>query len=277
LHVEQLSATKAEEILGNWLVAADKRLTDEQWSQLLAMLNRCSSLLPLYLKLVYDIALLVRSYDTLDEQLLACTHTDELIVYLLSSLERVHGSRLVRHALCYMTVLKSGISDAEMEDLLSLDELVLYSIFQFHLPPVRRLPSVLWARIKCDLRGYIVEREADEVKVACWYHRRFVEVATRHYVQALTTDELRHTIYANIVDMYSEKWRKRAKPFELNDYLRHKYKNDKRAMCGEADRLVNAQPIKYIEQNGQIKYNKRKLSELPHCIMSMRGQIWVIY
>jgi hypothetical protein len=271
LRVQQLTAQKAEEILNNWLICAEKRLTDEQWSQLRLMFARVTMLLPLYLKLVYDIILNVRSYEaTLDEQLLACVNTDQLIVYLLRTLERVHGTALARHALCYMTVLKSGISDAEIEDLLSLDETVLYSVFQFHLPPERRLPSVLWTRIKSDLAGYIVEREADDTKVACWYHRRFVEVATQHYVKALPDQELYATIYTNIVDMYSERWRGLKKPFELNDYLKQKYKNDKRALACEADRLLNAQPIKYVDKRGQVKYNKRKLNELPHCLANMR-------
>jgi hypothetical protein len=49
-------------------------------------------------------------------------------------------------------------------------------VFQFHLPPVRRLPPILWIRIKHDLREYIVEKEANDTKVIFWYHRRFVEV-----------------------------------------------------------------------------------------------------
>jgi len=44
------------------------------------------------------------------------------------------------------------------------------------MPPIRRLPSILWLRIKNHLREYIVEKEANDTKVLFWYHRRFVEV-----------------------------------------------------------------------------------------------------
>ena len=50
----------------------------------------------------------------------------------------------VSHALAYVTAAKSGVSETELEDLISLDDKVLDDIYQYHLPPVRRIPPLLW-------------------------------------------------------------------------------------------------------------------------------------
>jgi len=78
---------------------------------------------------------------------------------------------LVFHALAYITASKSGLSEAELEDLISLDDIVLDDVYQYHMPPVRRIPPLLWTRIKNDLPNYLSEREADGVSVQNWYHR----------------------------------------------------------------------------------------------------------
>ena len=75
------------------------------------------------------------------------------------------------HALAYITASKSGLSETELEDLLSLDDRVLDDVYQYHMPPVRRIPPLLWTRIRNDLPNYLSEREADGVSVLNWYHR----------------------------------------------------------------------------------------------------------
>jgi NACHT domain- and WD repeat-containing protein len=77
----------------------------------------------------------------------------------------------VFHALAYITAAKSGLSESELEDLISLDDKVLDDVYQYHLPPTRRIPPLLWTRIRNDLPNYLSEREADGVSVMNWYHR----------------------------------------------------------------------------------------------------------
>ena len=86
---------------------------------------------------------------------------------------RQHGRILVFHALAYITASKSGLSETELEDLLSLDDRVLDDVYQYHMPPVRRIPPLLWTRIRNDLPNYLSEREADGVSVLNWYHRYY--------------------------------------------------------------------------------------------------------
>ena len=45
-----------------------------------------------------------------------------------------------------------------MEDILSLSDEVLNDVYQWWLPPVRRLPPLIWVRVKNELQEYLVER-----------------------------------------------------------------------------------------------------------------------
>ncbi len=50
------------------------------------------------------------------------------------------------------------------------------------MPPLRRLPPLLWVRIQADLREYLVNSGADGIQVIRWYHRQFQTVATEKYL-----------------------------------------------------------------------------------------------
>ena len=68
------------------------------------------------------------------------------IFLLFEKVETKHGWPLVSHALAYVTAAKNGVSETELEDLISLDDKVLDDIYQYHLPPTRRIPPLLWTR-----------------------------------------------------------------------------------------------------------------------------------
>ena len=130
--------------------------------------------IPLYVKLVFDEIKLWKSYTKVQEKDLAKTVSTS-INKLLGRIENQHGHILVEHALSYITASRSGLSEAELEDLISLDETVLNDVYQYHLPPIRRIPPLLWTRIRNDVPNYLVEREAEGVSVVSWYHRQFAE------------------------------------------------------------------------------------------------------
>ena len=77
-----------------------------------------------------------------------------------------------RNSSSYITSSKAGLSEPELEDILSLDETVLQEIFQFTDPTVRRLPPILWRKIRRDLRENFQEREADGSRVIVWAHKQ---------------------------------------------------------------------------------------------------------
>ena len=74
-----------------------------------------------------------------------------------------------------------GLTTNELEDILSCDEALLHDVFQYWTPPIRRLPPLLWVRIRADLASYLVDRGADGAQVTYWYHRQFVQAAQARY------------------------------------------------------------------------------------------------
>ncbi len=137
----------------------------------------CNS--PLYVRLVFDQICVWKSYTA--NQIVPLS-IDECIKALLNRVENAHGKVLVSHALAYVTAAKNGLSDSEVEDLISIDETVLNDIYQYHLPPIRRIPPLLWIRIKSDISAYLSEREADGVSVVFWYHRQFIQGNSFNFV-----------------------------------------------------------------------------------------------
>ena len=87
----------------------------------LLLLYRCSN--ALYVRLVYDDVVRWRSYFRRHMTYLA-PGVDACIRQLLERTEMQHGRLLVSHAFAYITVSKEGLTESELEDVLSLDEQV---------------------------------------------------------------------------------------------------------------------------------------------------------
>ena len=76
---------------------------------------------------------------------------------------------IIKHCLFYLTLFEyRGISENELEDILSIDDKVLESIFIHHHPPVRRFPMALWYRMKYELKDYITHKMTDDTPVIAW-------------------------------------------------------------------------------------------------------------
>ena len=121
---------------------------------------------------------------------------EESIRFFFLSLEKIHGHVLISHALGYITCAgPAGISQAELEDVLSCDDEVLDDVYQWWTPPSRRLPPLLWARARNDIGEYLVEKgTADNsgARVYSWYHRQFREVAEKMYLSSLSSVDSAH-------------------------------------------------------------------------------------
>ena len=70
---------------------------------------------------------------------------------LLNRLEIKHGNIFVAHSLAYLTVSRGGISESELDDVLSLDDEVLNSVYTHWESPVRRIPPNMWTRYKSKI------------------------------------------------------------------------------------------------------------------------------
>ena len=152
----------------DWLKIKQRTLTDEQQQFIDALMEKQTLILPLYMKLIFDIMCMWHSYDPLDDGLKNLTNVDQCIQYLFNYLKTIHNSTLFTRAICYMTSCRNGISQNELEDVLSLDDDVLISVFQHYIPPIRRIPGILWTRIRNDLDEYITEKEVDDSSVIYW-------------------------------------------------------------------------------------------------------------
>ena len=169
INVPSFEPTTVEIVYNDWLQMKKRSLSDEQRLFINDLMKKRQQILPLFMKLVFDIISIWRSYDSIDEKLNELNDVDDCIRYLFKRLEIIHNGVLFSRSLCYMTACRSGISQNELEDVLSLDDDVLKSVFQHYIPPVRRLPGILWTRIRNDLDEYITEKEVDDAPVIYWY------------------------------------------------------------------------------------------------------------
>ncbi|KAL4712468.1 hypothetical protein ACJJTC_007484 [Scirpophaga incertulas] len=265
LEVTALGEELAMQVLKLWMARAARDLTNYQWRLVSNAIGQCS--LPIFVKLVFAEVCRWRSYTKPTDTHLASTVMDSIMM-LFERIEKQHGRLLVFHALAYITAARSGLSETELEDLISLDDKVLDDVYQYHLPPVRRIPPLLWTRIRNDLPNYLSEREADGVSVMNWYHRQFRDTARERYFKNMNMAMYFHSM---IADYYLGIWGGGIpKPFKYTEIQRHRFNlADKE---GIADRKVPLQPLVFTSADGSSKrYNLRKFGELPfHLVRSKR-------
>ena len=261
------------EVFDSWLSEVSRKITIEQNEIVRKALAECS--LPLYMKLIFDKVCQWKSYSPVDETILEPT-IKGVIHSLFDRVEKYYGKIYVKHVLSYMTASKYGLSDVEMEDLLSLDDVVLDTVFSFWIPPVRRIPPALLPRLYNELRPYITLREANGQIVFYWYHRQFIDVVNQRYLTQLQHRQYIHSILA---DYFMGKWGGGVKkPYRLSPRLMGML-NQKEPFA-HADRKVPLQPLVFGLQTNvglrhrnsgvSIRYNLRKLSELPHHLIESK-------
>ena len=250
LEVPKMPVDTAKEILDNWLKSSGRVLQSEQEKIVLEAFKECP--LPLYLKLSFDEACRWKSYTPLEDTRLAPT-IKGIIHDLLDRVERLHGKVLVSQALAYVTASKNGLTEPELEDILSLDDVVLNDVYQYWTPPIRRLPPLLWIRIRSDIGDYLIDRGADGARVIYWYHRQFIEVARERYLGAKQAVG----IHSNISEYFLGKWSDGTKkPFA-----------DKSGKKMSMDRLIPKHPLMFDANDEKPIFNLRKLSELPYHLL----------
>lgn len=245
--IHPLSTESAGKVLDVWLSSVSRALTCDQRS--LVLKTFASFPRPLFLKLLFDQTCHWKYHAPLDKVVLPIDIRDA-IAKLLQRLEVHHGSVLVRRALGYITAAKNGLTQAELEDVLSLDDEVLADVYQYWNPPdlkMVRLPQLLWKRIGFEISEYLVERQADGRTVLAWYHRQFIEAAKDRY---LSTKEDVKACHSGLVELFSGRWASSGKPLHLHQRNLH---------VDDAQRGVAAQPLHFSSRIPNV----RKMSEYP--------------
>ena len=176
IEITEFDERQAREVFQWWLERDQRRLTSLQMNWLEPKFVPFTPLpprsdetepTPLFLSLLYDVTLTWHSFDDKsDRRLPSIKTTYQAIQSLYERMSKKHGSVLFRRAIGYLQ-FAGGLTETELEDILSADDTVLQSIFLHYLPPldIFRLPSTLWIRIRNDMQKYLVEKDVNNTNV----------------------------------------------------------------------------------------------------------------
>ncbi|KAK7100985.1 hypothetical protein V1264_023839 [Littorina saxatilis] len=262
VELQPLSLPDSMNLLDHFLAKDNRKISDEQVKTFSDRFLTYS--LPLYVKLLSTEARALRSFsDT--SQLKLPKNCAEAIQKLFDSLEANHGRPVVSRAMAYMVASVTGVSDLEMEDLLSMDDHVLNHVYRDYHPPLRRIPFAVWLKVRRDVEAFLFARETDCVTVAVWEHESFVQAVTQRY---LSHQDDVIAVHSLLADYFLGTWSNRPLPIQLSEGM------TEFPPCGaQADRLVPAQPLTFPGYDGdkQVKFNKRMYDQVPrHLVLSGR-------
>ncbi len=241
LEVEPISADDCENIFQGWLTSSKRTLTKEQWAEVISLATDASNESPtaLRLKLIFDIACKCTSFENMSNLPNTVRH---LINRFLQNLEDNHGKSLVSHMFGVLAVSRHGLSEDDLVDLLSGDDEVLDEVLQYHQPPVRRIPQIVFARLRNAIGDYMVERGAGGKSVLSWYHRQFWEAAEARYLIKESKVNFMQKYAALLADFFSDEVSKQY-----------------------PDRNIKPQPLYWKSEDlKSFQFNFSRLSEVPH-------------
>ncbi|XP_066504213.1 NACHT domain- and WD repeat-containing protein 1 [Hoplias malabaricus] len=248
--VEPLTLDQGKAITEAYMYVAGRKLTSEQGDAILHCFSKSGS--PLHLKLMLDVVKHWSYYTNMSDVRLGRSALEVMSLFL-QALEVKHGKQLVRHALGYITLSRYGLSEAELRDVLSLDNDVLAEVYKSQLPPdhtLIRFPPVLWARLKHDLGDHLVERWENGIVVIGLSHRQFTKAVKEKYLSV----ELRVQMHTVLSEYFSGQWcQGHLKPILLPPLMTQL----------NTDRKVPSQPLCFTEGIA----NFRKLHELPYHLL----------
>ena len=167
--LQYLKKESALEVVQALMEARNRTLTDQQMGILVKAFEW--NPFPLYLKALVDTAVRWRSYDIVTEDRIAAG-VSGMTSLMLERMEGKYGRILVHHAMAYISASKNGLSQNELEDILSCDDEVLDEVFEFWMPPCRRIPPLLWVRIRSEVRDVLMKKGSDGSNVYTWYHKQ---------------------------------------------------------------------------------------------------------
>ncbi|XP_031642138.1 NACHT domain- and WD repeat-containing protein 1 [Oncorhynchus kisutch] len=248
--VEPLSCDQGREIMNAYMREAQRSLTPEQCEVVLCSFQLSGN--PLHLKLLLDMARRWASYTPVTDLALSSS-AQEVMSQLLQTLEERHGKQLVGAALGYIVSARGSLSEAELRDILSLDDNVLAEVYQYWLPPnhsLIRLPPLLWVRLRHDLGELLVEGQANGVTVLDFHHKLLTETVRERYQRSEQQADRHRVLAEYFLGSWSQGRFKAVLLPPLTTTL-------------DADRKVPPQPLWFAEGVANVK----KLQELPYHLL----------
>uniref|UniRef100_A0A672MC92 NACHT and WD repeat domain containing 1 n=1 Tax=Sinocyclocheilus grahami TaxID=75366 RepID=A0A672MC92_SINGR len=246
--VEPLTDDQGKDIIDAYMSAAGRKLTSEQLGTVLNSFQQSRS--PLHLKLLLDTAKQWPSYTSMSNVRLGSS-AQEVMTQFVETLEENHGKKLVSHALCFILLSRNGLSEAELQDVLSLDNDVLAEMYKYWLPPshtLLRFPLLHWSRLQHDLRAHLMERwEGGVILLAITFLKQFAELVRKRYLSR----DMKAGMHNILAEYFSGQWSQgQLRPILLPSL----------STLLNADRKVPPQPLRFT---GEVA-NIRKLNELPY-------------
>ena len=110
---------------------------------------------------------------------------------------------------------RDGITDSQMDSLLSCDDAAMQHAFLRHRPPDGALvgiPSLLWKRLRHQLEPVLLERHIGCRTLIAWRCVQFSETAAKIYASESSHQVALH---AAMADYYLGRWSDAAKPLAL--------------------------------------------------------------
>ena len=176
VRLERMTTAEGAQALDALLREARRTLQTRQRDAVLAHFERCG--LPLYLKLAAEESRLWKSFSPPD----SCKLGEGIAGVLDTLFDRLasnanHGPVLVERSLGYLATARYGLTENEILDVLTADDVVWtdFDKRKHHDVGERRLPVVVWSRLSLDLEPYLKERAAPGGTVIAFYHRQLVE------------------------------------------------------------------------------------------------------
>lgn len=253
LEITALSPAEAYNLLLHLIGQNARAVTESQREALRQALQKCS--LPMYVKILTDFVCKGWVSSMLvSEQMLPMALADS-VSYMFTYLEKTYGPVTVARSFGYLCASKTGLSDCEIHDILSLDDNVLAEVFVNRHAPLQRVPFSKWIQLKDAFLPFLSFKNQDGVTVNFLCHEIFDEFVKERYLCDETTVKEMHSILA---DYFLGSWSERRKPFGTKrSCARGTY-----ASSIETDRLVPAQPHKFTSRSGVTRYNRRKFDQV---------------
>ena len=123
LEIKSLDKELSMTIIKDWLKKENRSISEHQWDAIEGVFSKNANLYPLYVKLIFDIVAKWPSFyrpKIDDPNFMSCTSIDESIEFLFKKLELIHGRLLFSRSVIYLSSFKNGISESEIEDILSI-------------------------------------------------------------------------------------------------------------------------------------------------------------
>ncbi|XP_029285414.1 NACHT domain- and WD repeat-containing protein 1 [Cottoperca gobio] len=246
--VECLSRDEGKQMIESYLRESKRTLTPEQSDAMLQSFELTGC--PLHLKLILSAAKRWTSF-TPPTAIQLGTNTQEVMSQLFLMLEEKHGKELVGGALGYIALAREGMLEAELRDVMSLDNDIISEVYRHSLPPTPsliRLPPLLWARLRRDLEDHLEERWMGGIAAIAFNNRRLCEAVLTRYL----TSERRGRNLRILAEYFLGRWSGKLKPVALPGLS-----------LLLSDRKVPPQPLWFAPGLANV----RKLQELPYHLL----------